>query len=565
MVDTNKKVPGLGSKISKYLVIFLALALGVLLALAVLKVWFMFAVYDFFFAQTALTFGLDSIFTRLLAVLATCLLFLALPSIIPFVFGGKKRKEVLLGAAVAFAAFSCLLYFGNRNVYFSRVGTEVKPIKFFIKTMEGFKFSSAADFDPQLGLQYEAVTPEVMQQYYFWKKYDRYETMPTVQPGKYFDMLTGKPIVWYVVRSDGEFALYPLPGFDPKTGKALLPMNAEVVRLHKDQLQRIEETLLKQQTPQDNKVGEETQETGSLEVNRTGLGIIIILSWLSTLIFTFWLAAILYENFQETGSLDHTETKIKVATMFYMFELGGIVGLTLVFFFADRLTVDNTFRLVILTFLSCVLTFLAIRIKPQASQEKPKASLPVEKEPDFTLMVEKKESESNFNAHNLRLWHKECSGGKVVLRFDSGLYQIHCQRCLRFKKDFYQDPDLANMVMTSLDGQQRLSYGKHVTIITRAAPEKVDGTLFISGPSQPSWHLEPHQTLENWIEIDPNVPGLRYAISCDGGGFTVNYLDHAPIVCNEGCHGMPLRSNPGRFKLTAHDKPVQLTLKVTLA
>jgi len=234
--ETGKKTASIGGKIAKYLVILLALALGLFVALAVLKVLFLYSVYYFFFEKTAGILGLDAIFSRLLAVLATGLLLLSLPTIASFVFLGKKRKEVLIGSAVALTAFSCLLYFGSENVFFDRSASEVRATQYYVKTMNGFKFSSAPDIDPQFGIRYQPVTPEIVKEILAWRKLGTYEKMPVVQPGKYFDMLSGNPIAWYIERGN-EIVLFPLPGFDPQTGERLKPMTSESSKRYDKQVQ----------------------------------------------------------------------------------------------------------------------------------------------------------------------------------------------------------------------------------------------------------------------------------------------------------------------------------------
>lgn len=101
--------------------------------------------------------------------------------------------------------------------------------KCYLKTLEGFKFSSTCDFDPETGVQFQKMTPEVMEEYSFWKKNGKFSSIPMLEEGKFFDLLTGKPIVWYVERSKGRIVLSPLPGFDPVSGVRLKPITREII------------------------------------------------------------------------------------------------------------------------------------------------------------------------------------------------------------------------------------------------------------------------------------------------------------------------------------------------
>lgn len=222
--------------LAKYIVLIICVLAVAALLLIGGKILFIVSVYASVVDYFASAFGLDVVLARLAGVLFTCGIILVLPTLIGFLFFGRNRVQVLLGAMIVYTILSFALFFGAKDVFFDRIDGGAG--RYYIMTLEGMKFSNSADIDPKWGIRYKAVTPEVMKQYYFWKRYGKYETMPTVQPGKYFDMLTGEPIVWYVERQDGEIVLFPLPGYDPKTGRALRPMTPDQSTYYEQYLKR---------------------------------------------------------------------------------------------------------------------------------------------------------------------------------------------------------------------------------------------------------------------------------------------------------------------------------------
>ena len=234
----GKTGSSIGSMLAKYLVIFLLVGLAAIVAFFGLKLWFIYSIYAWCLDWIAAPFALDATWTRLIAVLAAGIIILVLPTLSSYFFLGKKRQQVLVGFMAAFLIITVTMHIGTRNVLFAPDG---KPAKYYQKTLEGFKFSSTERFDPQSGVQYKSITPEVAREYWFWQKYSRYESVPAVTPGNYFDQLTREPIAWYVERESGEIVLFSLPGFDPKSGKALQPLTDEISSRYDKQLRAAEE------------------------------------------------------------------------------------------------------------------------------------------------------------------------------------------------------------------------------------------------------------------------------------------------------------------------------------
>ncbi len=205
----------------------LKMLVGAIAAFVVLRVFGLYLSYVYFLDWTISTLGFDSAASTFIAIVLTAVSFIALPSIIAFALFGVRRNQVLTALVVGgVLVFSASLI--SEDVYFDRKSGDAT--KCFAKTLEGFRFSRNCDYDPNLGVRYQKVTPEIAREIYFWKRHGKLEKMPVVEEGKYFDPLAGDAIVWYSLRPDGVIALFPLPGFDPVTGAQLLPITQDVVK-----------------------------------------------------------------------------------------------------------------------------------------------------------------------------------------------------------------------------------------------------------------------------------------------------------------------------------------------
>lgn len=212
--------------IGKYGTFSFGLILGVIVIFFVIKFLLFYWVYTFFAGLITSWFGLDSRFSSILAVSLTIAAILAIPAILSFVFLGGRKKEVLAVVGGLLIVLSVSFYFSSDQVLFDRATG--KASKYYIKTLDGFKFSSTEDYDPALGTKFKPVTSEIAKEYFLWKKTGKIQT-PKVIPGNYFDRVTGEAICWYVERTDGKIVLFSLPGYDPVTGTLLQPITKEIV------------------------------------------------------------------------------------------------------------------------------------------------------------------------------------------------------------------------------------------------------------------------------------------------------------------------------------------------
>jgi len=204
----------------------LKLVLGALAALVLFRVLGLYGTYVFFEEYLYTRFGIDSGRLLPLAIVLTLASFWVLPVLISYMLFDRKQKSFYWALGLLLLASASSVIFSEYTNFDRDTGESTRC---YARTLEGFKFSSRCDFDPVLGVKFQKITPEVMKDIKSWEKSGEMEKPPDVKPGEFFDRLTGEPIVWYSIRQEGIIALFPLPGFDPKTGVALKPITKEVV------------------------------------------------------------------------------------------------------------------------------------------------------------------------------------------------------------------------------------------------------------------------------------------------------------------------------------------------
>ena len=246
-------------KIIKAILVILVGAGAVVAMFYLLQFMVGYQLYAFFLDKAYLVFGLDLVLARALAISAAVLAFLAIPWLLSLVFMRKKLGQLVLVVIISAIVCSVALYYGTADVLFDRDG---RVVKYYLKTLGGFVFSSTGDVDPKFGARFKPFTPEIAKEYYLWKKTGALGEIPKIKEGVYFDRLTGEPIVWYSKRSDGEIHLSPLPGYDIKTGQPLKPMTIEVAEEIEKEKARLEQ---ERKAAKERKVAEEKARVAAVE------------------------------------------------------------------------------------------------------------------------------------------------------------------------------------------------------------------------------------------------------------------------------------------------------------
>src|SRR2546428_2419001 len=216
----------------RILFVLFATILLALAALALLQAGVFYWAYTWVLAHVVESTGLDVWASRAvtLAILAFGLLLPWHLLVLPLVGNARRRLAFfLIITALALAAIDI----ATRDVYFSR--TDGHPLRYYIQTLDGYKFAAAPGTDPVYGVPYQPITAEAAQHYILWKARGGQMLDPSVPESQYFNPGTGEPLRWYAKLPDGRIDMFTLPGFHPTYGMKLLPATAEAVSAYEKQ------------------------------------------------------------------------------------------------------------------------------------------------------------------------------------------------------------------------------------------------------------------------------------------------------------------------------------------
>jgi len=206
----------------------------------------------FVFASLFLVWLVDKIFVYLLARsyvdeiaevfdlnknLATAIAWLVFAAILIltrylFSFSKSRRRAALAGLLALVVGHSLVLWRGTSGEVITSSG---KAIKCYVITRESVIYRERPGFDPSTGRECKPVTPELVEKLREYERGNRPTRIETASPG-FFDLGTGRPIVWFYKNKNGEIELFSLMGFHPETGDELEPVSKEIVELWNTQV-----------------------------------------------------------------------------------------------------------------------------------------------------------------------------------------------------------------------------------------------------------------------------------------------------------------------------------------
>jgi hypothetical protein len=219
-------VPSPQFRFGRLLISICAALLAALTAFAFIRAGVFYSLYTWLFARVIELTGFDVWASRAITLLAVAILW-SLPwhvLVLPWIGrAGRRVGTLFVVTALALATIE----FVTRDVYFSR--TDGRPLKYYIRTLDGYKFAAASGTDPVYGVLYQPITAEVAGHYMLWKARGGQMLDPSVPDSEYFNPGTGEPLRWYARLPNGRIDMFTLPGFHPTYGMKLLPATAEAV------------------------------------------------------------------------------------------------------------------------------------------------------------------------------------------------------------------------------------------------------------------------------------------------------------------------------------------------
>jgi len=156
----------------------------------------------------------------------TAVLFIALWKFLPTAFFGIRGQQGWTAYFVIVAVLFGLSYSWGPQSYFDANGQSERRI---VRNDGRIELIGGSERHPVTGRDTEPLTPEAYREYELRKQYRSFADAPPVRPGLYFDEVSNEPKVWYSEPEPGVYDLFPLPGFDPRTGEKLQPIRREIV------------------------------------------------------------------------------------------------------------------------------------------------------------------------------------------------------------------------------------------------------------------------------------------------------------------------------------------------
>lgn len=103
--------------------------------------------------------------------------------------------------------------------------------KCYVTTRDTIQYGEKAGRDPSTGLECRPLTPEVAEKVESYKNGKRPARYTSLEKPVFFSERTGNPIVWYSRSESGLIEAFDLTGFNPDTGKELIPVTQEIAAL----------------------------------------------------------------------------------------------------------------------------------------------------------------------------------------------------------------------------------------------------------------------------------------------------------------------------------------------
>ena len=147
-------------RISDYLVLGVKIILAVIATVILFRVFGLYSSYSYFLHVLVSGSGVDVMRAKPFAFILTMLSFALVPYALSYLVLGRGGWKLQILAACAGGIVFLWTYFVAENVYFDRKTGE--SLRCYARTPAGIRFSSTCDYDPEFGVKYQKITPELM-------------------------------------------------------------------------------------------------------------------------------------------------------------------------------------------------------------------------------------------------------------------------------------------------------------------------------------------------------------------------------------------------------------------
>jgi hypothetical protein len=134
--------------------------LGIAATFVLFRIFGLYSGYSYFLDVLVSGSGMDVMRAKPIAFVLSIISFALVPSALAFLFLGRGGWKFQSLAAVAGGMVFLWTYYIAEDVYFDRKTGE--SLRCYARTPAGIRYSSTCDYDPEFGIKYQKITPEVM-------------------------------------------------------------------------------------------------------------------------------------------------------------------------------------------------------------------------------------------------------------------------------------------------------------------------------------------------------------------------------------------------------------------
>lgn len=218
--------PGLKETAGRLALRVVAWAAGTLVIFALIYLFLWFMVFRYVAEALNNKFFLQPELSWALAWGVTALLVVSIVRFVPAALLGVAGSRAWTAYGVSLTVLLLLSYSWSGAAYFDQNGESERTL---VRRDGKLEILAADKRDPHTGREVERLTPENLREFQLRNQYGSFADAPPVRPGHYFDEVSNEPKVWYSEVSPGVYDLFPLPGFDPRTGERLQAISREIV------------------------------------------------------------------------------------------------------------------------------------------------------------------------------------------------------------------------------------------------------------------------------------------------------------------------------------------------
>ena len=218
----------------KWLIISLVILAGLALLLALLwKPLLLWQLFPWLVNKVVSNTGMNIWLVRALTIPIVFLLIYAISLMLSL--KKKRRMTGFVLLSILIFVISIAMYLFTKEHHFKLETGE--SLQWYVKAPQGFRLYSTSGYDVVTGEKLKEVTLKIAKEIETWKGKKQKFIKPVKEKYHFFSAVTGEPIRWYYRNEKGRIEIFDKPGFYPKYGERLLPVDKKIVKKYERQIE----------------------------------------------------------------------------------------------------------------------------------------------------------------------------------------------------------------------------------------------------------------------------------------------------------------------------------------